>query len=102
VFFVAGTANGPASLSCVNASTCYAGDGTSQYGYGQVDKLVNGRVTASVVVPKSRQKSLTFHSGSLTGISCPTIASCLAAGPTAFYNPGVNYYYTSATVSLGV
>jgi hypothetical protein len=94
--FSGGTGNGPGSLSCVNASTCYAGDGTEQNGFGQADKLVNGKIIASVLLNA-------FHSGSLTAVTCPTAASCLAAGPTGFQNPGLpSFYYTSATVSLGV
>jgi hypothetical protein len=90
-----GKTSGPHSLSCVNATTCYAGDGFIFSGYGQADKLVNGKLAASALLRA-------FHYSGLGAISCPTAASCLATAPTALVGKSPNRYYTSATVRLGV
>jgi hypothetical protein len=88
--------SGPHGLSCVSANTCYGADGFFASGYGQADKVVNGKVAASVLVRA-------LHYDGLGVITCPTAASCLAAAPTALVvKPRTNSYYTSATVSLGV
>lgn len=88
----AGPENGSA-IACIDASTCFFASATSQYGKGEVDELSSGKVVKTVVLPK-------FDYGTLTGIVCPTSTSCLVTGATGFHNPGPNYFYTGAVVTL--
>lgn len=89
-----GPENGGA-IACINAVTCFFASGTSQYGKGVVDELTNGKVVRSVTIAK-------FAYGTLSAISCPTASACLATGATGFHNPGPNYYYTGAVVTLHI
>jgi hypothetical protein len=94
----AGRRAGPeigSSIACVSATTCLFASATSQYGKGEVDELVNGKVVKALVLPK-------FAYGSLSGITCPTATTCLATGATGFHNPGPGYFYTGAVVTLQI
>ncbi len=90
----AGPENG-GSLGCISAVTCFLATGTSQYGKGEVDELANGAVVKSLVLSS-------FAYGALTSIVCPTATACLTTGATGFHNPGADYFYTGAVITLHV
>lgn len=89
-----GPTNGGA-IGCINAATCFFASATSQYGKGVVDELASGKVVKSLELPK-------FAYGTLTSVVCPTPTACLVTGATGFHNPGSNYFYTGAVVTLHV
>jgi hypothetical protein len=89
-----GPQNGGA-LGCISATTCFVASGTKQYGKGEVQELVAGRVIKSVVLPA-------FAYGALSDITCPTAKACLATGATGFHNPGPSYFYTGGVVTITV
>jgi hypothetical protein len=91
-----GRRSGPefgSAIGCVSATTCLLASAASQYGKGEVDELVGGKVVKVVVLPS-------FAYGALSDISCPTTTACLATGATAFHNPGASYFYTGGVVTL--
>jgi hypothetical protein len=91
-----GRRSGPefgSAIACVSATTCLFASASSQYGKGEVDELVNGKVVKALVLPS-------FVYGALSDIACPTPTACLATGPTGFHNPGASYFYTGGVVTL--
>jgi hypothetical protein len=83
------------AIGCVSATTCVFAGGTAQYGKGEVDELVNGKVVKSVPVAK-------FAYGALSGVACPSATTCLVTGATGFHNPGPSYFYTGGVATVTI
>ncbi len=66
------------AIACYSAEACIFGSASGQYGTGEADALIGGKVSQILALPG-------FKYGVLSGITCPTALSCLVTGATTFH-----------------